>query len=184
MRTGIISFFILFIVVTGCRKEEMLEMPIYLPGDISKGWVDMQKNGIEMKASASSVPCYRDSEQITIFLSTEDEFGVLSEHFVLSCFPIIKNKYLLCGSGSCSSSMCDFMASYYTVIEDQIEDAYCLNERKPNFLQITDIDMDTRWIGGIVNMHFIHDSSRKPKENSANPDKVHFYGTFRVKLPD
>lgn len=184
MRLTIINILILFIIVTGCRKEEVLEMPVYFAGDISKGWVDMQKNGIDMKASARSVPCYRDSEQITLFFRTVDNFGVPSESFALSCFPIENNKYLLCGSGSCSSSMCDFMASYYTVIDDQIEDAYCLNERKPNFLQITDIDMDTRWIEGIVNMHFNHDSNWRPKGNPANPDKVHFYGTFRVKLPD
>lgn len=156
-------------------------MPVYFAGDISKGWVDMQKNGIEMKASASSIPCFRDSEQITISLSTVDEFDVLSEYFVLSCFPLTIGKYILCSRNSIS---CDYVANYLTIIEDQPEDHYLLNERKPNFLQITDIDMDTRWIGGVVNMHFNHDSSRKPKENLANPDKVHFYGTFRVKLPD
>lgn len=181
MRQVITCIYILSIIFAGCNKEEMLEIPIYSPGDISKGWADMRKNGIEMRAAASSVVCYRDSGQITISFSTEDKFGILSEYFVLSCFPVRKDKYILCKR---TSTSCDFIANYLTIIEDQPEDYYYLNERKPNFLQITDIDLETGWIDGIVNMHFNHDSSRKPKENPANPDKVHFYGTFRVKLPE
>lgn len=164
-----------------CKKEELLEMPVYLPGDISKGWADMTKNGVEMKASAGSVRCYRDQEQITIFFATVDALGVLSEAFVLSCFPVEVKKNTLCRS---RDSNCLYRANYYTTYDDQPEDYYYLNERKPNFLQITDIDTNTGWIGGVVNMHFNHDKDRKPKEYAANPDKVHFYGMFRIKLPD
>lgn len=164
-----------------CKKEELLEMPVYLPGDISKGWADMTKNGVGMKASALSVRCYRDTEQIAIFFYTVDEFDVLSEYFVLSCFPVENTKNSLCRAGDTN---CLYEANYYTTYDDQPEDYYYLNERKPNFLQITDIDTNTGWIGGVVNMHFNHDKDRKPKEYAANPDKVHFYGTFRIKLPD
>jgi hypothetical protein len=165
-----------------CKKEELLEMPVYLPGDISKGWADMTKNGVGMKASGTSVQCvHLSQDQTGLFFTTYDGYGVLSEYFFLGCFDLRLGKYQLFRNNFNNGI---YEANYYTIIEDQVEDYYYLNERKPNFLQITDIDTNTGWIGGVVNMHFNHDKDRKPKEYAANPDKVHFYGTFRIKLPD
>ena len=133
-----------------------------------------------MTASARAVKCYRDSDQLVLFIQTIDENGYLAEDFVVQCFIIDFPVQVLCKDvlPDCPD------AGYFTKNDDLFLDKYDLNSKKNNFIELTEINLSTGWIIGKLEMHFERDKS-KPKVKLDTPDNLSFTeGIFTVKLPE
>jgi len=178
---------LLLLTLGSCAKEEEqgLPVPIYGPCDggawagRETGWMSALKNGQAMEGTAMNARCHLDPDWLTVFFSTCDSLGVLSEQFFLSCLPWELRKHDLCQVGTVECSL--YAVSYFTTYDDQTEDLYLLDESKGNYLEITAVDTVEGWVEGRFDLWFVHDKERKPKEYEANPDRVRFSeGRFRA----
>lgn len=163
---------IVFLFLSACDDDETTpQIPIFLPGPMTYGYADMDKNGVAIRASAVAEKQreFIGENLFSIHFYTFNEFGFFKESLGIGYFPFEAGEYIFP-----FNEFSDIELQGYGVISDASElreDGYDMDPTYKNIVTLEEVDTIQNIVKGTFDLRF---TVRKPKNNVRNPDVVTF----------
>lgn len=199
-RTHLLFLLAILILANACKKEDPdpepptptpteppVYVPIFEPGDTSKGAAYSNKLTAVWRASVFCKSAFLDSTKLAIQLFTYTSNGSLREQLVLSAVPKIggvgEYSFATDNHSAVPANKVYTFCSTWTSDGDVTEDGYYVDSTDlKNQLIITKIDLANKRIEGKFHASY---NIREPRINPANPKKVTFSeGRFWATIRD
>lgn len=175
------SFFIFFLLLLACNKEEL---EIFLPGPQEFGFMTAVKkagrDSDEWNASGFAMRDIYYPELLNFRGDTEDEYGQSRESLNISQIPMRSGKYNIQEGAPHDSGMPE--SGYYRHISDgDVTGAnYGVRGKSGNWVEIIEVDTVAKTVKGRFNVHYIISDKHK---DSGFPEQVDFEdGYFEVEI--
>ena len=130
----------LLLFIISCNDDDIpLPVPIYLPGPMEFGYVEMEKNGQYMKASGLgyNAKVLVDSNLVGATFFTYDEFGNIRENGGFGFFPFKAGQYVMPYD---EYSKIEYQGYITMYDHSTLEDRYDMNAEFHNVVTITKVD--------------------------------------------